>query len=261
MNFLQNLYFATYEEKLCFAKLIDQSNICAKRHRNTFSDFLDPIKVEKYCNILKNERDIEYKVFGGYEDSERKMIGFYNSYCEIQPSDFPIRILNIKVKDKFCKPLNHRNYLGSLIGIGIERDKIGDIIVLENGAISFVHENIADYLLINLLKVSNVKVENSLIDIDNLILPPKKYKPLKSTVASLRIDAILSTTFNISRAKASEFINSERVNVNSSIVKNISFNIKQGDIFTLRGYGKAKLVEINGRTRKDRISILIYIYI
>lgn len=218
------------------------------------------MKVEQYINKLQSIQNIKYKTFGGYEDAERKIIAFYCDYTETNYSDFPIKVIKIKLLDKFCKPLNHRQYLGSILGTGIERSKLGDIIVKDNYAIAFINEAIADYVCTNLDRASHTKVETSIVELDNIEVE-KKYKQIKTTVASLRLDAVISSTFNISRAKANDYINSEKVNLNWSIVKNNSLTLKEGDIFALRGYGKAKLIEILGKTNKDRFKILIYLYI
>lgn len=259
----QNLIksFNEQETKLSFAKVLDQVELCMKKHIYTFTDFLDPTKIEQYIDKLQYINGINYKIFGGYEDAERRIIGFCPDYTELTEYDFPIKAIKIKLLDKFCESLTHREYLGSILGTGIERSKLGDILVIDDYAITFIYENIADYIFINLSKVSRTKVENFIIELSDVILPQKRYKEIKATVASLRVDSIISTAFHISRGKASDFISAEKVNVNWAVVKSNSFSIKEGDIFTLRGYGRAKLVEITGKTRKDRIGILIYIYV
>lgn len=253
--------FNDSQEKLFFAKVLDQIELCIKKHTNTCTDFLDPAKIQLYDSKLKTIKDIEYKFFGGYEEAERKMIGFYQDYSDMKETDFPIVAIKIEVNNKFCKSLNHRHYLGSVLGTGIERSKLGDIIVIDNYAIAFIDKNISEYICTNLTKVSNAKVEISIIGLDNLPLPQKNYKVIKTTVASLRLDAIIGAAFHLSRSKANEFINSEKVNLNWVCVKSSSTILKQGDIFALRGYGRAKLSEITGKTRKDRIGVLIYIYV
>lgn len=253
--------FNEQETKLLFAKVLDQVELCMKKHIYTFTDFLDPIKVQQYIDKLQYISGIKYKVFGGYKDAERKIIGFCPDYTELTDNDFPIKAIKIKLLDKFCEALTHREYLGSILGTGIERSKLGDITVIDDYAITFIYETIADYVFINLSKVSRTKVENLIMELSDITLVPKKYKEIKATVASLRVDSIISTAFHISRSKASYFISSEKVSVNWVVIKSNSFSIKEGDIFTLRGYGRAKLIEITGKTRKDRIGILIYIYL
>lgn len=253
--------FNQQEEKILFAKVLDNAELCIKKRINVFTNFLDPAKIEQYTNKLNSIDEINYKVFGGYKESERKIIGFYNEYTHIDEHDFPIKIVKIKLLDKFCENLNHRQYLGSILATGIERTKLGDIIVIDNYGIAFIHENMVDYVCTNLTKVSRTKVDNSIIDLSEIELPVKKYKELNITVASLRIDVIVSTVFHISRGKTNDLINSEKVNINWSVSKSNSLLLKKGDIISLRGYGKAEIVEVKGKTHKGRIAILINVYI
>ncbi len=253
--------FNDMKEKIFFAKVLDKAEICLKRHSNTCTDFLEPTRIKFYENQLNTIRDIKYKIFGGYEEAERKVICFYPDYTELEYNDFPIDAIKIQLNSKFSDSINHRHYLGSILNTGIERSKLGDIVVIDNYAIAFIKRSISEYVLNNLIKVSNIRANVSLIDLKSLQLPQKKYKIIKTTVPSLRIDAIISSAFNISRAKASQFINAEKVNLNWICVKSGSITLKQGDIFSLKGYGRARLEEIAGKTRKDRIAVLIYIYV
>lgn len=253
--------FNDIQEKLFFAKVLDQAEISIKKNSNTCTDFLEPTRIQLYESKLKTIRDIKYKIFGGYEEAERKMICFYPDYVDLEYYDFPIDIIKIQLNSKFSDNINHRHYLGSILNTGIERSKLGDIIVIDNYAIAFIKRSISEYVLNNLTKVSNVKAETSLIDFNDLHLPQKKYKIIKTTVASLRLDAIISAAFNLSRAKASQFITTEKVNLNWICTKSSSTTVKSGDIFSLKGYGRAKLEEVTGKTRKDRIGVLIYLYV
>lgn len=253
--------FETQEEKYSFARILDIIEVSLKNNITTFSDFLDPFKLKQYTEKFKLIKDVNYKIFGGYEEAERQMIAFYNYYNEISENDFPICILKIKSNDKFSKPLNHREYLGSILGTGIERSKLGDLIVEDNQAFAFINQNIADYVYINLTKVSHSKVDTSILELGNLKLAPKRYKEAIIIVQSLRLDSIISSTFHISRSKASSFINSEKVIVNGIKSTNNSMILKENDIFSLKGFGKAKFIQIQGKTNKERMKILIYLYI
>lgn len=249
------------DEKIVFAKVLDHAQIAMNKKIATFTDFLDPAKIHSYENQFKFVDGIVYRTFGGYQGTERSMIGFCPDFLELTDEDFPICVIKIETKDKFCEGLTHRQYLGSIIGTGIERTKLGDIIVLDECAYVFVHKTIADYICINLTRISRTKVECSIINPTDIILPQQKFKLIHPTVASLRVDAVISAAFNISRGQAVEFINAEKVMVNWSIVKSASYSLKPDDLFTLRGYGRAKIVEITGKTKKDRLAITIQLYI
>ena len=252
--------FSNSEEKFIFAKVIDQMEICLKRHICTFTDFLDPAKEIQYRQMLSYEESVGIWSFGGFEEAERKVIAFYPDYMNKEDLKFPISAISIKPLDKFSQPPSHREYLGSILGTGIERTKVGDILIFEEYAVAFVGESIADYVCNNLQKVSRIKVENKIVDLHEVQIPKKDIKQMPYTVASLRIDALISTAFHISRTKASDYIKAEKVSLNWVLVKSNSLEVKEGDVMTLRGHGRAKLLRVTGTTKKDRIGVIIETY-
>lgn len=249
------------EEKLLFAKVLDQADLSLRSHRKTFTQFIDPAKCIILEKILYKIPDLKFLLFGSQENCERKMIGFAPDYMEFFYEDFPISIIQIKKNNKFSEQLNHRDYLGSILGLGIDRGKIGDIILLEEYVVCYVHSEIAEYICLQLQKVSHTKVEAVKIETSTFSLPEKKLLEKHTTVASLRLDCIVSAGFQISRQLSQNFIQAEKVNVNWSLIENPSFILKEGDILSLRGYGKIKLLEVKGKTRKDRISLMIGKYV
>lgn len=252
--------FSNSEEKFIFAKVVDQMEICLKRHTCTFTDFLDAAKEMQYSQMLSHEENVGLCSFGGFEGAERKIIAFYPDYMDREDLDFPISAVSIKPLDKFSQPPSHREYLGSILGTGIERTKVGDILIFKEYAIVFVSEGIADYICNNLQRVSRTKVENKIIALQEVQIPKKDVKQMPYTVASLRIDALISTAFHISRTKASDYIKAEKVSLNWVLVKSNSLEVKEGDIMTLRGHGRAKLLKVTGMTKKDRIGVIIETY-
>lgn len=249
------------EERLLLAKVLDQADLSLKKHEKYFSDFIDPKKTNIINNILNKITDLNTCVFGGNEECERKMFGFSPVYSEIELHDFPIKALKITSNLKFAEKMSHRDYLGSILGLGIDRGKIGDIVLFENYTLCYVNNDIADYISLNLTKVSRTKVSTSILDLEEVVIPDKNVVEKVSTVASLRLDAVVSTAFHLSRGKALALIESEKVFVNWSVVSNGSAQLKEGDMVSVRGLGRVKLSEIRGKTKKDRISIVICTYI
>lgn len=249
------------EEKLLFAKVLDQADLSLRSHKKAFTQFIDPAKCISLEKILYKIPDLKILFFGGQEDCERKMIGFAPDYMEFFYEDFPVSIIQIKKNNKFSGQLNHRDYLGSILGLGIDRGKIGDIILLEEYVICYVQNEIADYICLQLQKVAHTKVETTIIETNTFSLPEKKFLEKHTTVASLRLDCIVSAGFQISRKLSQDFIQAQKVNVNWSLVENPSFILKEGDILSLRGYGKIKLLEVKGKSRKDRINLMIGKYV
>ncbi len=250
------------EEKLLFAKALDQADFCLQKHKVTFSDFMDISKCMRLQEMICHMNGLSFRIYGCLEDAERRLIGFAPDYMEITEEMFPIKILQIDINSKFTqKDLSHRDYLGSILGLGIDRSKVGDIVLLENGAVCITKEDIADYIYTQLLKVSNTPVKvKQLQNIPDMLLS-KKVEQHRFTVASLRIDVLFSAAFHIPRTKAQELIRSEKATKNWSIVSNVSTLIQEGDILSLRGYGRIRLEEIQSKTKKDKIGIIIGQYV
>ncbi len=162
------------DEKLLLAKVLDQADLSLRRHIITFSDFLSPAETAQAVELLKKVHDLSFLAYGGYNDCERKMLGFYPDYMSAEDVYFPITAVKIKFNPKFSSPPSHRDYLGSVLGMGIERGKVGDIAVVENGAVCFIEDGIADYVVSGLERVGHTKVTVEKADITYDLVPQKK---------------------------------------------------------------------------------------
>ena len=139
-------------------KIIDKANGCLKNYDVRYSDFLNPFEVENAKAILNSNDDLKYSVDGGYDESERKIVFIYPFYMEYEDIDETLRFIQIEGNFKF-KSISHKDYLGSLLSLGIKREKIGDIIIHENFCQVIVSFDICDFILMNLEKVSNNNVK------------------------------------------------------------------------------------------------------
>ena len=248
------------EERLLFAKALDQAVFAMKRRQPAFTDFMDRAKCARFQERLQGLRELQVTLYGGMEDCERQKMGF--SLDEIAPEEFPIRVLKIRRKSrKFGQAdLSHRDYLGSLLGLGIDRSKIGDILVEEESAVCFVAEEIAPYITAVLEQVSRTAVVAE--EINGAEAIPKRQTEIKRmTAASLRLDAVAGEVFNLSRAKVQALIGAEKATVNWNTVTSSSHLLKEGDLVSVRGFGRFRVGEIGGKTRKDRVSLEIERYI
>jgi len=248
------------DDRLLIAKVLDRAGFSLKKHEDTFSDFCDPRKIAMIINVISKIKEVKYSVFGGFDECERQVIGFCPEYQELEEKDFPIRVVRIDVNTKFSKDLTHRDFLGSILGLGISREKIGDILIYEKHALVFMFSEISSYIVSNLERVGRSVVKVSAVDLSNVDLPKQKVEEKSVTISSLRIDALLGAVFNISRGKAQELVESEKVFINWSVANNVSKAVKEDDTISLRGFGRAKLVEIKGKTKKDRISVVVLKY-
>ncbi|MBR5730511.1 MAG: RNA-binding protein [Firmicutes bacterium] len=245
------------EEQLLSAILQDKYRQCVKRSRHTWSGFLTPAEAaeaEEVCRALK----ADFVLDGGYADAERRICIFrpQESWDE-EPS--PICVLRISIP-KGSPALTHRDYLGSLLGLGIERSLVGDILVRDDGADAVVLSEMAEYLAQNLTSVGRAGAFCQVLDISELRTGEQKTEDIRDTVASLRLDSICAAAFRTARGKAQEAIRAGLVSVNGRQVLKPDMELCENDRVSCRGKGKAALKEIGGRTRKDRISVIITIW-
>ena len=245
------------DEKLAAAKAIDKLEIARKTFSPEFTIFMDPYKAYSIKDMLLNN-DCYVMVYGGYDESERLKLGFFPEFTEPDKSAFPISCVEISYNPHYSRTLSHRDFLGSILGLGITRDKTGDIVIEEDRAVVFTDSDIADYVVVNLEKVARTKVKTRLIS--NYTPKIKEALEKRLTVASMRIDAVLSGALNISRGRASELIKGEKAFVNWKKENSVSRIVKEDDVITLRGMGRVKINEVVGTTKKDRVLINISVY-
>lgn len=250
------------DDKILFSKIIDQLNFCEKNYENTFTDFIPILKCLEFNQILfKQHIEQNVSIFGGFEEAERVVIGFFPEYVQPDNSLFPISILEITYNEKYSRQLTHRDFLGSILGLGIDRAKVGDIVIEDNKAICFLYSDIVQYVSINLEKVGSTKVKTKVLTLENYNVPKPKLEEKTIIISSVRLDSVLSGAFNIARGKISDYIKGEKVFLNFAIETSVSKNIKENDIITLRGVGRIKVLNVEGKTKKDRIILNIAKYV
>lgn len=250
--------YKDYEDRVLVNELLEYSRACEKGYTLKHSDFLDPRQQKLAEDILGMNKSIDYDFHGGIPDSERAVCLIYNEDYEIPEEDIPITILCV-TWGKSSKKLSHRDFLGSILGCGIKREKVGDIILDDDSAFVACMSDISRYLLYNLNKVGSVTVSVSETKVPHRM--EEKVRVIASTVASLRLDSIIATGYGVSRAKAVETVKSGKVKVNWEDTESASREMKQGDVVSLRGKGRIILEEVAGTTKKDRIRITIKKYL
>ncbi|MBR3302234.1 MAG: hypothetical protein IKI73_06195 [Firmicutes bacterium] len=265
------------EDRILSAILRDKFRLCEKRCTATWTDFLTPAEAaeaEDICRGLCAGTDVEWSLEGGWEDAERRICMFRPAELWVDsaatPEDqagasadcpdsgsaaeLPICVLRISIP-KGSPKLTHRDYLGSLLGLGIERAVTGDIFVREDGADAVVLSDMADYLAQNLVSVGRASVSCEVLDVSQLITGVQQTKEIRDTVASLRLDSICASAFRTARGKAQDAIKAGLVSVNGRQCLKPDTELKEGDRISCRGKGRAVLAEVGGRTRKDRITV------
>lgn len=252
----------TKEDKMLLANAEDKYDQCSQQYRITYTNFLDLRQrslIEKYWREMnRGGSDVRLEFYGGYDDAERTVAAFLPDYAQV--SDCPLCVIRIKTPAGGRK-LTHRDYLGSLTGLGLKREMTGDILTVENGADIIVLEEVKNFILLNYSKAGRASLTPEAVELSELIIPEKKTVLVKDTVASLRLDNIISSAFQLSRAKAADAIRTGIVFVNSMQCEKPDMQVDEGAKLVLRGKGKAYLREVGGRTRKDRIAILVERYL
>lgn len=235
-------------------KMRDVSRLCDKYRTAKFSRFLDGREQE-----LVRNNGISGTLFGGYEGAERRILGVFPEWEETDFKKYPINL--IKFTPKCESSLSHRQYLGTVLSLGIERDKIGDILAEKDYAYMFLCSDIAEFVIENVKKVGSFGVFAEITDIKNAELPQKKFEIISRIVASMRLDAVVAGILNKSRNDAKTLILGGRISVNHFETVKTDLAVKDGDLLSIRGFGRAEIFEIGNKTRSDKIHIKYKKYI
>ena len=194
-----------------------------------------------------------HHITGLFENAERKIL-IIGTYEDLSKEFLKvIEILSQKV-------LEHRAVLGSILGTGVKREVIGDIAIENNIANVVVMSDISKYLIQNLDQIGREKVKLRIIKNDEIIKIEPKFREIKTTVASLRLDAVISACFGLSREISSKLVENEKVNLNYKEATNSSKQVKENDLISVRGYGRFEIEEVLGETRKDRVRVILKLY-
>ncbi|UEL46781.1 YlmH family RNA-binding protein [Terrisporobacter hibernicus] len=235
-------------------RIIDKANGSLKNYDVRFSDFLNPFEVESAKAILNANDDLRYTVDGGYDESERKIVFIYPFYMDYEDINETLRFIQIEGNFKF-KSISHKDYLGSLLSLGIKREKIGDIIIHENFCQVIVTFDICDFILMNLEKVARNNVKLKEISRKEVVYNPPNYKEINFTVSSSRIDCIISGLYNISRQESAKLISNEKVQVNYEKITSCSKEIKSESLISVRGKGRSQINNIGSLTKKGKVKV------
>ena len=235
-------------------RLSELSYRAFERGYTTFSEFLN---IDEISTLKSLKLPCSAVLFGGYEGAERCVAGFGES---IDNYDFPICCLKIEpVQQKFADKLNHRDFLGSLMNLGINRNTLGDIIVINNIGYLFCLESISEYITQNLKKVKHTTINcEALTDSIDFLIPEPEEKEI--IVSSLRADAVISSVFKLSRNEAASLFAGERIFINSKAVLKDSVLLKDNDIVSVRGKGKFIFSQKLRETKKGRIIVTVKVY-
>lgn len=249
------------DDQILKGRLLDLAKRSYNQNIYTYSNFLSVAELSLLEDLKDELSYIHYECFGGNELSERQIVGFGSEEEFGYEGQFPIAVIKISpLLEKFSDPLNHRDFLGALMHLGIERSTLGDILVKEKTAYLFCLDSIADYICKELTKVKHTNVKCEITDLDIPALKPTLVDE-EFPVASLRLDGIIASLLKCSRSEALSFFEDKKVTLNGHVTGRNSTLLKDGDIFSVRGYGKFIFTGSGGTTRKGKIYIHIRRYV
>lgn len=230
-----NKFYNKPELKLLLSKVLDQAFISERDHKQKFSHFFNKLYIPDLQKSVKDINHVNILFFGGTDDVERVIIGTAPEYIEIMPDHFPIDTLTIKYSS-LSKILSHRDILGAILGLGIDRGMVGDILLFDQVAYVFLKKDIATFVYNNLERVGSTKVQCTLGHVEDLYIPIEQYIKIHKKLDNLQVSTIIATAFAISKTTVNKLISTKNVMINWQVVKNI--DISEGITITVRGYGR-----------------------
>jgi photosystem II S4 domain protein len=235
-------------------RVVDLAEQAIKTWEVVCTDFLSPPELADVQQMFSRLTEVEILAWGGYPQAERQRVAIARSDLPLDSSQVAIAAISIAGNFLF-DPATHRDFLGAMLGTGIVREKVGDILVLgERGAQALVVPEMVEFLEMNLTQVRSVPVKTQRIDFSELKIREPKKKELTTVEASLRLDAIASAGFGMSRNKMAELITGGDVRVNWKEITQSSYQVKSGDLIAIRGKGRLEVGDV-ALTKKERYRV------
>ena len=251
------------EEEFLLKRLKELSDSAWKKNIYTFTGFLNMAELSLFYKEAPSicASGHFYKVFGGMELCERCMIRFGSEESFGYDVPFPIACIHIRpTLKKFSDALNHRDFLGALINLGIKRETLGDIVIRDNEAFVFCVEEMAEFIVDNLDRVKHTSVKCCVTE-NVPEISRENLKECNINVPSLRLDCIVGEVYRLSRASAQGIIREKKVFINGRLCENNSCNLKAGDVVSVRGYGRFRFKGENYISKKGRVNAGVEVFI
>ena len=255
---LLNKVAQTADERQLLARVWDKAEQ-AQRGVPAWTPFLSQSQQEAATRLIAAAGYPRHLWTGGFDDAERKLCAFFPDWQEEETWEPPFTALRCRWQSD--DKLTHRDFLGSILGQGLDREKVGDILVGQGVCDILVFRELSPYLLQNLTGAGRAKLRVEEIPLTELDVPEKQVRLVRDTVSSLRLDAVLSTGFSTSRGKAADLISAGRVELNHRPCVKADRTVNEGDVMTCRGLGKCVLKEVSGLSKKGRTMIVMERYL
>ncbi|MBD0267130.1 MAG: photosystem II S4 domain protein [Cyanobacteria bacterium Co-bin8] len=248
------------ENRETLARILDQTEQAIRTWEVVVTGFLSPPELMEAQDLFRRLTEVHTAAWGGYPQAERQRLAIARIDLPLEPEQIPLALLDLAGNFLF-DPASHRDFLGSLLGTGLVRDKIGDILVMgERGAQAIVDPELVEFLELNLTQVRSVPVKTRALDWSELKVRPPQKKELTTVEASLRLDAVASAGFGMSRSKMADMITAGDVRVNWKTITQSSHNVQSGDLVAIRGKGRLEIGEV-AVTKKERYRVNLTRYV
>jgi len=242
-------------------RFIELAKTSEVQSRYVFTDFLSLAEQDLFYQAMRTIGYRDYSLFGGVEGAERVMIKFGREDSLGYNMEFPIHCIKIApFMEKFAEALSHRDYLGALMNLGIERSLLGDIIIKDKNAYVFCVERMSDYIVSDLEQVKRTRMKCSVTTEDMEAVRPK-LEALEFVAEAERADGVVSKVYNMSRSKSSLLFKEKKIFVNGRLIENNSTVLKEGDIVSVRGFGKFCYEGTTRETKKGKLRIKVQKYV
>ncbi len=247
------------DDQLLKKRILELAGLCYHRDIQTSTGFLSLNEQDIFHSIEKTLPPVRIRLEGGFDTAERKILCFLASY-EDDNISIPITVLDVTFSNiRFSETLTHRDYLGAIMNLGIERSCIGDILLKDDGCYVFCQDKMADYLCQELKTVRHTPVGCHKAESAKSIV--QKTERITGSVASARLDSVIAMVFSSSRTKVVPLIEGEKVFINGRSVTSPAVQLKEDEIVSVRGLGKFKFAGFGGLSKKGRQYIYVDKYV
>ena len=250
------------EDKYWVSNILDKVVKSQKNRSVEYTNFLDPYQQAVIKKLFIKAGFKDFMLDGGYPEAERKLLAVHADLNTADPGPESSEYIEVPVKriliplPKFSD-LSHRDFLGALLGLGIEREKIGDIILSEQNCLIMAIEDISDYILYQLERIGKFRISARIAAFEEVVIKEKEMKTIRTTVPSLRLDCILAAGLNLSRSDAWALLKSGRISVNWEPAENKDRPLKEGDVLSIKGKGRLVFTGVGNVTKKGRIQVTL----
>jgi len=236
-------------------RILDLAAQVKKNHHTLCSDFLDPPLLQHCTMQLNFFAGVEARAFGGYPAAERRRLVLAPEGEE--PGEDDAMLALVQIKPHGAADLGHRDFLGAILGLGVRREKVGDVVVQDGFGQVFLDRDLAGFVAGSLERVGAKNVRTEVVSLADFEEPSPAVELKRITVPSLRLDAVLAHCFALSRSEAAALISSGKVQLNWRLETKPSRDLQMGEVISVRGRGRAEIKEIGGITKKGRQALLV----